>query len=399
MYRSLLLLTILCISLLCGEAGKTTYENFSVVRFHNLTETDIMKFYNSNLDVWAMNKLSDWVDVMISTDKLDFWRELFPVNEITIQNVQTEIDEYDQYLAANPNPEFFDHFPTNAEVETFLSDQITASGGKARAVTIGTSYQGRTIRGIQIGTNVNAPILYLHCTIHAREWITTTTCCLIIDQLLNLDPDRGTLINNFNWIIVPVFNVDGYIYTHTSTRLWRKNRQPNSGSGCVGTDLNRNYATGWGGGGSSPDPCSDIYRGAAAFSGPESAGERTFLQNRVGAIAGYVDIHAYGGMFMSPWGYTYNLPPDYRQMETLMIAAYNGILSVNGRQYEYGTSANVIYIAAGGTDDWTYGNQGIIPSFTTEAWGSSFTPPASQIKPTGQEIYEGIKAFSALLAK
>ena len=26
--------------------------------------------------------------------------------------------------------------------------------------------------------------------------------------------------------------------------MWRKNREPNSGSACVGTDLNRNFDTG-----------------------------------------------------------------------------------------------------------------------------------------------------------
>ena len=29
--------------------------------------------------------------------------------------------------------------------------------------------------------------------------------------------------------------------------MWRKTRKPNSGSFCVGTDPNRNFATGWGG--------------------------------------------------------------------------------------------------------------------------------------------------------
>lgn len=29
--------------------------------------------------------------------------------------------------------------------------------------------------------------------------------------------------------------------TNTQDRLWRKNREPNENSACIGTDLNRNY--------------------------------------------------------------------------------------------------------------------------------------------------------------
>jgi murein tripeptide amidase MpaA len=46
-------------------------------------------------------------------------------------------------------------------------------------------------------------------------------------------------------IIVPFVNPDGYEYTWTGDRLWRKNRQINSGSTCRGVDLNRNYNDHW----------------------------------------------------------------------------------------------------------------------------------------------------------
>ena len=31
-----------------------------------------------------------------------------------------------------------------------------------------------------------------------------------------------------NWIIMPLLNPDGYEYSHTHDRMWRKNRTPNS---------------------------------------------------------------------------------------------------------------------------------------------------------------------------
>ena len=84
--------------------------------------------------------------------------------------------------------------------------------------------------------------------------------------------------------ILPVANPDGYLYTQTTNRMWRKTRKPNGGLWdlvpfdkcygvscpgtsvletvlCVlGTDPNRNFAYGWGTGGSSANPCSATYR-------------------------------------------------------------------------------------------------------------------------------------------
>ena len=48
-------------------------------------------------------------------------------------------------------------------------------------------------------------------------------------------------------------------------RFWRKNRKPNNGSRCIGTDLNRNWAYKWGGRGTweranCSKPCIHIYQ-------------------------------------------------------------------------------------------------------------------------------------------
>jgi len=177
-----------------------------------------------------------------------------------------------------------------------------------------------------------------------------------------------------------------------SERLWRKNRQTNSGSTCIGTDLNRNYGIGWGGPGADTNPCGETYRGTGAFSGTEISRERNYILNRPGRVAAFVDIHAYGGYFMSPWGYTYSLPPvtDYNTMKELMASSVAAIRSVNGRTYYSGSVANTIYQASGGSNDWTYGDLETIASFAVECSGTNFTPPTSSIEPVGREVYAGI---------
>lgn len=355
-----------------------------------MNDTDVETLYQMNVDVWATSRKDGWVEAMVDSNTRKALESLYPSFRVAVPNVQEAIDQKEE---RKPGPyAFFDEFRTYAEVSAWLNEQLEAHPNEAKPVLIGRTYQGRDIRGVVLGSGT--PIIYIHCTIHAREWITTSTCCWIIDSLLNTDPDGPSLLNDFTWIIVPIFNADGYEYSHNTQRLWRKNRQPNSGSSCIGTDLNRNYRLGFGGGGSSGDPCSDIYRGASAYSSPEVNAEQAYLSSIYGRLFSYVDIHSYGGQFMSPWGYTTQLPPDYNQMLTVMRSCTDAIYDVNGRSYDYGSSAVVIYIAAGGSDDDAYGTHDVIRSFTIEAWGSSFTPQPSTIPVVGSELYAGFKRLA-----
>lgn len=74
-----------------------------------------------------------------------------------------------------------------------------------------------------------------------------------------------------DWFIMPVVNPDGYEFSHTGDRLWRKNRAPGGSGRCAGVDLNRNYGYRWGGEGASRRPCDEIYAGSRQFSEPETA--------------------------------------------------------------------------------------------------------------------------------
>jgi len=101
---------------------------------------------------------------------------------------------------------------------------------------------------------------------------------------------------------------------------------------------------------------------------------------------------------MSPWGWTYNFPPRYTELDQIMRIARSSILSVNGYTYAIGTSANVIYIAAGGSDDWSFGDLDVTASFTVEIYGSSFTAPPTQIPFLAREIFIGVVGVADYLA-
>ena len=76
---------------------------------------------------------------------------------------------------------------------------------------------------------------------------------LVNEYKLN-DPIISKILQKYEIHIMPLVNPDGYEYSWTTNRLWRKNRNPNIGSSCVGTDLNRNFGFKWLTGGSSTNP-------------------------------------------------------------------------------------------------------------------------------------------------
>jgi len=321
--------------------------------------------------------------------------KLFPFpSSVRIPNVQAEIDESEALRQQQRNPDdFWSDFHTNQEISDWLTEQANAHPTKASRISIGQSYEGNDIYAFQIGKDatIKKPAILIHCGIHAREWISPSTCCWIIDQLLNQETNAKVL--SYEWVIIPVMNVDGYEYTHLTNRLWRKNRQPNTGSTCIGTDLNRNYGFRWGGPGSSSNPCSETFAGRGAFSGPETAAVRALMNGYIvdGRLDAFFDIHAYGAYWMSPWGYTCALPPDYDVMDALMQVSVAALRQINGRSYTYGAACETIYQTSGDSTDDTYGNGKITHSYCVEAYGSNFTPPPSSIIPIGTEIWAGVR--------
>lgn len=61
--------------------------------------------------------------------------------------------------------------------------------------------------------------------IHAREWVGPATVLYLIDFLTqNVPSGDEDLTDNLDWYFLPVVNPDGYEYTWTNDRLWRRTR-------------------------------------------------------------------------------------------------------------------------------------------------------------------------------
>ncbi len=264
------------------------------------------------------------------------------------------------------------------ELEADLQALERSFPGLAKVYTLGTSLEGRNIYALKISDYVSLDedepeVLFLGCH-HAREWISVEVPYLLAKYLLEnsaADPAVRRLVNESEIWIVPLVNPDGLEYTIHYYRYWRKNRRLNS-DGTYGIDINRNYGYAWGidNSGSSPLPGSEIYRGPAPFSEPETRAIRDlFLQKSFRAMISY---HSYSQVILYPWGYT-TAPTDKDRVLDEIAAGMAALMQpANGRFYEYGQAAASLYLTNGDTTDWTFGIAGI-PSYTIEL------PPVDQL--------------------
>jgi len=82
---------------------------------------------------------------------------------------------------------------------------------------------------------------------HAREWIAPAAVMYVVEKLARgygVDPEITTMLQSYEFAIAPILNPDGYEYSRTTFRYWRKNRRVNR-DGSFGVDLNRNWDSHW----------------------------------------------------------------------------------------------------------------------------------------------------------
>ncbi|XP_058983448.1 carboxypeptidase B [Musca domestica] len=275
---------------------------------------------------------------------------------------------------------------------------------QVNTVELGQSYEGRTLKAIHIHSQQSGdksekkPLIFIDAGLHAREWIAHATALYVIQQLVENATFYRRELEMYDWLIWPVVNPDGYEYSHTSERFWRKTRQPDPEgySKCVGVDLNRNFDFYWAFVGSSFDPCDIDYHGPEPFSEPEAVALRELLFKVNDTCKMYLTLHSYGGYFLYPWGYDNVLPPNWRYLDAVARAGLETIRNASGSFYTAGSSARTLYPASGASDDFAYGVAKIpvVMCMELPSGGSGFDPPADRILPLVAESWQGIRAMT-----
>ncbi len=290
--------------------------------------------------------------------------------------------------------EFFADFRELAVIDAQLDTWATDDPSRVSIVGIGTSIEGRSIRGVRISSDATPrPGLLINAGQHAREWLSITSALWVVDALITGADEApyAALLEQFEVVIVPVVNPDGYVYTWSDDRYWRKNRRDGHG-----VDTNRNFAEGWGGEGAGFDPLDENYLGSAAFSEPESQALRDWVMGHPDPRA-YLDLHCFGQLVLYPWGHVGEPTDDdamFAAQSQQMVEAMAALFDA-----EYTPLQGVdLYPAAGNSIDWAYG-QIAIPSYAMELRPNfddrdGFVVAPDLIEPAGEEVLAALVALA-----
>ncbi|KAK6531766.1 hypothetical protein TWF694_002935 [Orbilia ellipsospora] len=396
---------------------KVSHKGTRVVRLETATEKDVAFVKglvdNLHLDTWTHNyNVGSHVDVAVPVSAQPVFDRLSERAGLKIHVMHADlgasIEEESRVstlgtssrVDAGPDPNWFTAYHPYAAHLTYLNSLASSFPDHAEVVTSGQSTQGQTITGIHIwGGTKGKPAMVIHGNVHAREWITSKVTEYFAHSLLtSSDAATKYMTDNYDFYIFPVVNPDGFVYSQTTNRMWRKNRL-GSGS-CIGTDINRNWDYKWNlSGGASTSKCAEDYKGTAAGSTAEFKGLSAFLKNLKDTVGVklYIDYHSYSQLILAPYGYTCNdAAPDAAEHMRVMKEWEAAMEEPYKTTFEYGPTCQTIYPTTGDSADYTYGALGIVHSYAVELRDTGsygFILPATQITPSGVEAWAGLQAL------
>ncbi|XP_017573203.1 carboxypeptidase A1-like [Pygocentrus nattereri] len=403
---------LVLIALSVAAFAKENFVGHQVLRITPKNEAEVILLKElSQLEHLELDFWREPIDVSLPVDARVPFHSLQPVRsflayneihyDIMIADLQDLLDAEQQEMTKSRalQPRSTDDFNyatyhTLSEINSFIDALVQENPNLVSKIVIGQSYEGRPLNVLKFSTGANRPGIWIDTGIHSREWVTQASGTWFAKKIATdygRDAALTAILDRFDIFLEIVTNPDGFQFTHTSNRMWRKTRKPNSGSRCAGVDPNRNWDAGFGGAGSSSNPCSETYRGTYAHSEPEVKAIVDFVTSH-GNLKAFVSIHSYSQMLLYPYGYTKTPCRDQAELHEVAQRAVAALTSLYGTKYAYGSIINVIYQASGGTIDWTY-DQGIKYSYTFELRDTGrygFILPANQIVPTAQETWQAL---------
>ncbi|XP_061896678.1 carboxypeptidase A4 [Entelurus aequoreus] len=359
------------------------------------------------LDFWLHPVSTELpVDIRVPRSSLSAVREYLDAHGILftvmIDNLQDLLDAEKAEMEENETKERSSsnfNFGAYHRLETIYSWMDTLVSQYPRLVTkelIGKSYENRPMYVLKFSTGgTKRPAIWMDTGIHSREWVSQATGVWTANKIASeygVDASVTSLLDKMDVYLLVLTNPDGYVFSHTTDRMWRKTRSKSPSSRCQGVDPNRNWDAGFGGPGASRNPCSDSYHGPSAHSEIEVKNVVNLIKSH-GNFKAFISVHAYSQLLMYPYGYSCSHVPHYSELDSLGRAAVQKLSSLHGTRYKVGSICRIIYQASGGSIDWSY-NLGIKYSFAFELRDTGrygFILPANQIIPTASETWLALK--------
>jgi len=210
------------------------------------------------IDFWSYGGPDRVTKVMVSPavelEFLSFLRTNKIINELAIADVEATVqaDKAERLHRRSKRSladEFdFGTFWTYDEQNAYSVRLAETYPNLVAREVIGTTFEGREIVAVKISTDLDnfgsKPVIFIDSGVHAREWASHAATLYLTHQLVENATVTEELVSDVDWVIISNGNPDGYAYSWTNERLWRKNRHVINAT-CTGIDLNRNFGHMW----------------------------------------------------------------------------------------------------------------------------------------------------------
>ncbi|XP_013170612.1 PREDICTED: zinc carboxypeptidase-like [Papilio xuthus] len=382
----------------------------------NIQKQGIGEFWFDQFDVY------DGVRITVAPEKIQQFQGTMRRHNIVYKEIIADLQQVidDQLKPASRSERStsflsfnWDRYHTLDEIYNWLDQLHVNYPNIVTTVVMGRSVENREIKGIKINYNPNRNntlIGMIEGTLHAREWIVPATATWIIKEFLtSTDPEMRALAQNIEWHIFPVVNPDGYVYTFTTHRMWRKNRSTRNFTSCAstgvhddmsnGVDLNRNFDFAWMEIGASDNPCTNTFAGPSPFSEPEAraVADYVLMLNNQGRLIYYFGLHSYTQLIVVPYSHITaeesSKLTNYADMYEIAARGAEKLKERFGTEYRVGVSADIMYPMSGTSFDWVKNVTDVPVSFLIELRDLGeygFLLPASQIIPNNLEIMDAL---------
>jgi hypothetical protein len=398
------------VALILGTARseRIRYDNYHVYQVIPETSgqiqllTQLEGTSDSLLYLQAVTRPGTALHIVVAPHKEPDFLQILNENQIkhnlVEENLQRKLDvEISSELKRAGGEYDWTSYHTLEETYEWLNSLAKKYPGIVTVIKGGKSHEGRDILGVKISHNKDRKAIFIEGGIHAREWISPATVTYIANELLtSTDSSIRDLAESLDWYIFPNVNPDGFVYTHTNDRLWRKTR---SRIGlCYGADPNRNWDFHFMEVGASSNPCSDTFAGGKGFSEIETKTLSEYINSISGNLVAYISFHSFSQLLLFPYGHTKEHAENHNDLQSIGDAAAKALALRFGTKYTVGNIYDAIYPAAGGSIDWVKGVANVKLTYTYElrpASGSwdGFILPANQIIPTCQETMDSLVAL------
>ncbi|XP_071053443.1 zinc carboxypeptidase-like [Onthophagus taurus] len=404
---------MLTIGVVC--ASQVRYDNFKVHRVFPKSEDDVEALTklqeNPSYDFWTDGVgLNYTVDIMVPPHLEFNFKDFLCLknlkSEVYIENVQNLIDKErpSNKRADGPRSMGWLEYYELDEIYDWLDQLAVDHSDVVKVLTPGTSYEDRDIKGLHISYSANNEdnTIYIEGGIHAREWISSAVVTYIINEIITSeDPEVRRVVEQYDWYIFPLYNPDGFHYTKTTNRMWRKTRVPYDN--CYGADPNRNFDYRWNTrNGASNNPCSETYAGPYPNSEREIATMSEFVDKIHDRLVAYFSIHSYGQLLLLPFGHTKDHLGNYNELKEVGTIGMEKLKTYYGTEYRVGNTAEILYVATGTSTDWVKATYGTRISYTYELRDTGsygFILPPDQVLPSGIETFGSLVTILDEFAK